>query len=48
MGPGVECKDETSIFQALGLEYVPPHLRWFPRVAMSRVRSALPRVRSQP
>ena len=29
MGPGVECKDETGIFRALGLEYVPPHMRWF-------------------
>ena len=27
--PGVECDDETQIFEALGLKYVPPYMRYF-------------------
>jgi hypothetical protein len=27
LGPAVPCSDETCIFQALGLAYVPPHMR---------------------
>lgn len=29
LGPTVQCKDETALFRALGLNYVPPHMRWF-------------------
>ena len=27
--PGIECTDETQIFEALGLAYVPPYMRYF-------------------
>lgn len=27
--PGVDCIDETQIFEALGLAYVPPYMRYF-------------------
>ncbi|KAL3149104.1 hypothetical protein ABBQ32_001946 [Trebouxia sp. C0010 RCD-2024] len=27
--PGLECDDETQIFEALGLRYVPPYMRYF-------------------
>jgi DNA polymerase/3'-5' exonuclease PolX len=27
VGPAVKCSCETDIFKALGLDYVPPHLR---------------------
>lgn len=27
--PGVHCDDETQIFEALGLAYVPPYMRYF-------------------
>jgi DNA polymerase/3'-5' exonuclease PolX len=27
VGPAVKCNCETDIFKALGLDYVPPHLR---------------------
>ena len=27
--PGLECTDETQIFEALGLAYVPPYMRYF-------------------
>lgn len=27
--PGIECDDETQIFEILGLHYVPPYMRYF-------------------
>ena len=27
--PGIDCDDETQIFKALGLAYVPPYMRYF-------------------
>lgn len=30
VGPPIECKCETTIFEVLGLAYVPPHMRHFP------------------
>ena len=27
--PGILCDDETQIFEALGLAYVPPYMRYF-------------------
>ncbi|KAL3133282.1 hypothetical protein ABBQ38_007162 [Trebouxia sp. C0009 RCD-2024] len=27
--PGIGCEDETQIFEALGLRYVPPYMRYF-------------------
>lgn len=27
LGPSVECHNETDIFKAVGLNYVPPHMR---------------------
>ena len=27
--PGIDCTDETQIFEALGLAYVPPYMRYF-------------------
>ncbi|KAL4431115.1 hypothetical protein ABPG75_006371 [Micractinium tetrahymenae] len=30
VGPPVPCADETALFCALGLSYVPPHMRVFP------------------
>lgn len=27
--PGVQCDNETQIFEALGLRYVPPYMRYF-------------------
>lgn len=29
LGPSVECATEADIFNALGLAYVPPHMRFF-------------------
>ena len=29
LGPCVECKLESDIFRALGLAYVPFHMRWW-------------------
>ncbi len=29
LGPAVACEDETALFQALKLHYVPPKMRFF-------------------
>ena len=29
LGPSVDCRTEADIFNALGLAYVPPHMRFF-------------------
>lgn len=29
LGPSLVCKCEGDIFRALGLSYVPPHMRYF-------------------
>lgn len=30
LGPPMPCADETALFRALGLSYVPTHMRVFP------------------